>query len=577
MTSAPKTLADDLRSRTDEQLVDLLRARPDLAHPAPRDMTALTTRATTTGSLTRCLDNLNAIETAVLVCADSGKLSRKEWTDRVTKYASHFSKKDVESALDRIHSLALIWGSSDGLVPVSALHGMVHATWDPAADVPALPKKPKTKPTLTADPDASVAVSRVLDALGEIADAWERVPGNVVRSGALSAKEIARLTALTDLSTEDLSMVVELAVASRLAHPSLHVHNIIDEWRLQSSGQQWVALVDAWTHLPRIINSDKPLDSSSDAGTTSSLRRQMLQVLKELPANAALSIDELIALINFRFPRRSSDLRTQHMREIWGEAEFLGIVAHNMVSSPAKLWLDGETKKAIAAMDSLLAEDGRAVIQADFTITVLGRLPESVRHRVRRLADVESRGFGAIYRMNRTSVARALDEQETDASIIEFLTTLSGAELPQSVEHLVLDTARFHKPTPSEPARAAEESEAPVHRTSLRDEATLARIVRGLRGAEQVSVPELPPSLPTMAPANVSTDLRVCLDQQRTAYVQYAESDGSFSVVHVEPVRMASGELTAFDLHSDRMRTLALSRINSVKMGPEPGHQVAPV
>ena len=57
----PKSLADDLRRRSDEELAELLRRRPDLISPAPSDMTALTTRATAGPSIARCLDALDAL------------------------------------------------------------------------------------------------------------------------------------------------------------------------------------------------------------------------------------------------------------------------------------------------------------------------------------------------------------------------------------------------------------------------------------------------------------------------------------------------------------------------------------
>ena len=41
--STPRSLADDLRARSDEQLAALLRLRPDLVHPVPADLAALDT------------------------------------------------------------------------------------------------------------------------------------------------------------------------------------------------------------------------------------------------------------------------------------------------------------------------------------------------------------------------------------------------------------------------------------------------------------------------------------------------------------------------------------------------------
>ncbi|MEO3750702.1 helicase-associated domain-containing protein [Streptomyces sp. B6B3] len=55
----PRTLADELRARTDEELTWLLRARPDLLSPLPADLSQLATRAGTRASVLRALERLD--------------------------------------------------------------------------------------------------------------------------------------------------------------------------------------------------------------------------------------------------------------------------------------------------------------------------------------------------------------------------------------------------------------------------------------------------------------------------------------------------------------------------------------
>ncbi|WP_432252517.1 helicase C-terminal domain-containing protein [Streptomyces sp. HNM1019] len=55
----PRTLAEELRTRPDDALAALLRARPDLLSPVPNDLTQLATRAGTRASVVRAVERLD--------------------------------------------------------------------------------------------------------------------------------------------------------------------------------------------------------------------------------------------------------------------------------------------------------------------------------------------------------------------------------------------------------------------------------------------------------------------------------------------------------------------------------------
>ncbi|HEY9497165.1 MAG TPA: hypothetical protein VIR15_20090, partial [Intrasporangium sp.] len=73
---AIRSLADDIRGRDDRQLVALVLARPDLARPAPADLTSLAARASTRASVQRAVDALDAgrlqVLEALVVAGDTG-------------------------------------------------------------------------------------------------------------------------------------------------------------------------------------------------------------------------------------------------------------------------------------------------------------------------------------------------------------------------------------------------------------------------------------------------------------------------------------------------------------------------
>ncbi|PZS16158.1 MAG: DNA-binding protein [Pseudonocardiales bacterium] len=103
-----------LRGRTDAQLADLLRRRPDLALPAPADLAMLAGRLSVRTSAQRAVDGLDAfvlrvLETLVLCAvgdvaplAEAGRLLG----DSVTA-------ADLSRGVDELLALGLVWGDAD--------------------------------------------------------------------------------------------------------------------------------------------------------------------------------------------------------------------------------------------------------------------------------------------------------------------------------------------------------------------------------------------------------------------------------------------------------------------------------
>lgn len=141
-------LVDWLREREPEQLVELLRVRPDLATPPPQDTRILAGRAGTRASVARACDHLDAFVLAVLEAlvaanADAAPMGRAElaaWFGAAAPAAR------VDEALEKLVTLALAWGGDEiSVVPAAreatgtfpgGLGREVEALHD--ADIPAL-------------------------------------------------------------------------------------------------------------------------------------------------------------------------------------------------------------------------------------------------------------------------------------------------------------------------------------------------------------------------------------------------------------------------------------------------------
>ena len=121
-SSAPRTLADQFRSWPDERLSALLDARPDLAAPAPHDSSQLAARVVVKTSVLRALDALDALELTVLQALVQG-------TDPADLPASPAA---VDRAMERLESLALVWGSPRR--PVLVVGDLLRLPAGPPAD-----------------------------------------------------------------------------------------------------------------------------------------------------------------------------------------------------------------------------------------------------------------------------------------------------------------------------------------------------------------------------------------------------------------------------------------------------------
>ncbi len=150
--TAARSLADDIRGRTDEELTRLVLGRPDLARPAPADLTSLAARASTKASVQRCIETLDGAQLQVLeAVVVAGDGTDPEAVGRLLGTDVH-----VQPFLDRLCELALLWRGAEGVhvvrtVPeilgahpaglgpsTAELRGSVPASWADPAELRAL-------------------------------------------------------------------------------------------------------------------------------------------------------------------------------------------------------------------------------------------------------------------------------------------------------------------------------------------------------------------------------------------------------------------------------------------------------
>ncbi|AXG12516.1 helicase-associated domain-containing protein [Intrasporangium calvum] len=112
-----RSLADDIRGRDDRELATLVLSRPDLARPAPADLTSLAARASTRASVQRAIDALDEghlrVLEALVVAAEP---TRSEDLHPVLGLlgVSEAEAPTVRSLVDDLWARALLWRGSDG-------------------------------------------------------------------------------------------------------------------------------------------------------------------------------------------------------------------------------------------------------------------------------------------------------------------------------------------------------------------------------------------------------------------------------------------------------------------------------
>ncbi|MFM9134692.1 MAG: helicase-associated domain-containing protein [bacterium] len=445
-----RSLADDLRSRGDDELALLLRGRPDLLHPPPPDMTALASRAGTATSTARALDRLDAL--TLRVAQEMAARGESCAAEEVLAAFDPAVRDDAAAALERLRVLALAWGERDSL-------RLVRTARDSLAGLPVIPWPPGRVRTTVLDAARAErtagqhALAAIL-AVTTIGDAWSgsQAP-SVLRKGGLAARDLTATARLLDADEATAALVLEAAHAAGLIARDGEVDErwrptpAYDDWHDGGLPERWAALAGAWLRMPRapaVVGEAHALSDDVARPGLPLLRQRVIDVLASLPpGEAPADADEVTRALDLAAPRQASAQRATMACAILREAECLGITGAGALAPMGHALAGGEDPIALAAA-AMPAPLDHVLLQADLTAVAPGPLRSDLDRELRLMADVESTGGAVVYRFSAASLRRALDAGRDPGAVRGFLDAVSRTPVPQPLAYLVDDAARQH-------------------------------------------------------------------------------------------------------------------------------------
>lgn len=179
-----RSLADDLRQRSSDELTALLGQRPDLARPAPGDLTTLAARANTRASAQRALDGLDLAHLRTLEAALVS--STGDQASIAALLGQRSNSALVRDTVAHLVALALLWRSTDGL---QVARSVAESMGDPAglgAVVPGAPSGHAVRDAVAGLDQHGLAILNALTwgpAVGMLSHDPDPAPGSLSASG----------------------------------------------------------------------------------------------------------------------------------------------------------------------------------------------------------------------------------------------------------------------------------------------------------------------------------------------------------------------------------------------------------
>ncbi|GAB3132177.1 helicase-associated domain-containing protein [Tsukamurella serpentis] len=315
------------------------------------------------------------------------------------------------------------------------------------------------------DGAGAVAALELLRHADDLLAVLGSAPAARVKAGGIGVRELRRVAKAAEVDADDATgraaLIVELLAAAGLIaegeldgeEDSVFAPTVtVDEWQRSAPADRWALLAGTWIELrrrPEMIGSRGehgivgPLHRGARSTVAEQDRRAVLDALALAPAGTAPSLPELHAAIRYAHPSWFRRLTHQGIGRIVAQAQAVGLVAGGALTAAGRAAAgSGSTAQEMALALPKPVEE--FLLQADLTLTIPGPTTHDFAASVALVADLESAGGAAVYRVTEASVRRALDSGRTAAEVHAFVAAHAVTPVPQGITYLVDDVARRH-------------------------------------------------------------------------------------------------------------------------------------
>lgn len=399
-----------------------------------------------------------------------------------------------------------------------------------------------------ADGAGATAALELLRQTDDVLEVLGDVPAARLRAGGIGVRELRRVAKTARVPQDRAALVLELLAGAGLIAegyppagdaPMFAPTVTVETWRRADPRERWADLATAWLRLrrrPEAVGQRTeegvagPLHPAGRSTTAPADRLRVLDALAAAAPSVAPDPDRRQGAVWFARPAQQRRLDAAAITEVVVQAQELGLVTAGALTTAGRALLAGDDPRA--AMRAALPEPvTEFLLQADLTVTVPGPPDVEFGAALAEVAELESAGGAAVYRVSEASVRRALDAGRSPTEVRAFFAAHAVTDVPPALSYLIDDVARRHGRLRAGPASAFLRSD---------DAALLAEVAASAVAADL--------GLRLIAPTVLvaSTPLAESVTALRAAGFAVAAEDGAGAVLDLrrEPIRLPARPVT---------------------------------